>query len=73
MCTGNLLFHADQNLLCRREKAVKDLLARSAPKFDEWMTRGIVGSLKIPVAWIDEAKVPGFRSWIYDGDIQYFS
>ncbi|EDR08209.1 uncharacterized protein LACBIDRAFT_297625 [Laccaria bicolor S238N-H82] len=39
-----------------REKAIKALLARSAPKFDEWMTRGIVGSLKIPMAWVDEAK-----------------
>ncbi|GLB42170.1 putative nuclear protein 96 [Lyophyllum shimeji] len=39
-----------------REKAVKDLLARSAPKLDEWMTRGIVGSLKIPMAWVEEAK-----------------
>jgi len=62
MCTGNGLSHANQELLCRREKAIKDLLARSAPKLDEWMTRGIVGSLKIPVAWVNEAKVPGFLS-----------
>ncbi|KAF8069104.1 nuclear protein 96-domain-containing protein [Lyophyllum atratum] len=39
-----------------REKAIKDLLARSAAKLDEWMTRGIVGSLKIPIAWVQEAK-----------------
>ncbi|KAF9446476.1 hypothetical protein P691DRAFT_733167 [Macrolepiota fuliginosa MF-IS2] len=39
-----------------REKAIKDLLARTAPDLDEWMTRGIVGSLKIPMAWVDEAK-----------------
>lgn len=43
--------------ICRREKAVKDLLWRSAPQLDEWMTRGIVGSLKIPMAWVSEAKV----------------
>ncbi|KAF5379022.1 hypothetical protein D9615_006077 [Tricholomella constricta] len=39
-----------------REKAIKDLLARSGGKLDEWMTRGIVGSLKIPLAWVLEAK-----------------
>ncbi|KAJ3519162.1 hypothetical protein NMY22_g13327 [Coprinellus aureogranulatus] len=39
-----------------RKKAVKDLLARSAPKMDEWMTRGLVGSLKIPMTWVQEAK-----------------
>ncbi|TFK32347.1 nuclear protein 96-domain-containing protein [Crucibulum laeve] len=39
-----------------REKAIKDLLARSAPTLDTWMTRGLVGSLKIPMAWVDEAK-----------------
>ncbi|KAG5649895.1 hypothetical protein H0H81_001566, partial [Sphagnurus paluster] len=39
-----------------REKAIKDLLARSAAKLDEWMTRGIVGSLKIPLPWVLEAK-----------------
>lgn len=41
----------------RREKALKDLLNRSAPKLNEWITRGLVGSLKLPVAWVDEAKV----------------
>ncbi|KAF8155941.1 nuclear protein 96-domain-containing protein [Crassisporium funariophilum] len=39
-----------------REKAVKDLLARSGSKLDDWMTRGLVGSLKLPMIWIDEAK-----------------
>ncbi|KAJ6615151.1 nuclear protein 96-domain-containing protein [Mycena sp. CBHHK59/15] len=39
-----------------REKAIKDLLARSAAGLDEWMTRGVVGSLKIPMAWVQEAK-----------------
>lgn len=43
--------------LCRREKAIKDLLARSGPNLDEWMTRGLVGSLKLPMTWVDEAKV----------------
>ncbi|KAF9489229.1 hypothetical protein BDN71DRAFT_1401891 [Pleurotus eryngii] len=39
-----------------REKVVKDLLARSASKLDEWMIRGIIGSLKIPMTWVNEAK-----------------
>ncbi|KAH9478612.1 Nuclear pore complex protein Nup98-Nup96 [Psilocybe cubensis] len=39
-----------------REKAIKDLLARSAPKLDDWMTRALVGSLKLPMTWVDEAK-----------------
>ena len=41
----------------RREKAVKDLLARSAPLLDDWVMRGLAGSLKIPLAWVNEAKV----------------
>ncbi|KAG5642363.1 hypothetical protein DXG03_002960 [Asterophora parasitica] len=40
----------------QREKAIKDLLARSGGKLDEWMTRGVVGSLKIPLHWVLEAK-----------------
>lgn len=40
-----------------REKAIKDLLARSADKLDDWMVSGLVGSLKLPMTWIDEAKV----------------
>ncbi|ESK88082.1 nucleoporin nup189 [Moniliophthora roreri MCA 2997] len=39
-----------------RQKAIKDLLSRSADKLDEWMTRGLVGSLKIPMKWVQEAK-----------------
>ncbi|TFY79572.1 hypothetical protein EWM64_g4439 [Hericium alpestre] len=39
-----------------REKAIKDLLARSAPLLDDWVTRGLAGSLKIPLAWVNEAK-----------------
>ncbi|KAI0301599.1 nuclear protein 96-domain-containing protein [Multifurca ochricompacta] len=39
-----------------REKAIRDLLLRSAPKLDDWMTRGMAGSLKIPLLWINEAK-----------------
>ncbi|KAG6854537.1 hypothetical protein C0991_005449 [Blastosporella zonata] len=39
-----------------RKKAIKDLLARSAGRLDEWMTRGMEGSLKIPRAWILEAR-----------------
>ncbi|KAF9567185.1 hypothetical protein CPC08DRAFT_627248 [Agrocybe pediades] len=39
-----------------REKAIKDLLARSGAKLDDWMTRGLVGSLKLPTPWVDEAK-----------------
>ncbi|KAH9848377.1 nuclear protein 96-domain-containing protein [Lenzites betulinus] len=39
-----------------RVKVIKELLTRSASKLDDWMTRGLVGSLKIPMAWINEAK-----------------
>ncbi|KAK1217167.1 hypothetical protein PQX77_020175 [Marasmius sp. AFHP31] len=39
-----------------RQKAIKDLLTRSADKLDEWMVRGLVGSLKIPMHWVHEAK-----------------
>ncbi|KAK2467500.1 hypothetical protein APHAL10511_000355 [Amanita phalloides] len=39
-----------------REKAIKDVLTRSAPIIDEWATRGVVGSLKIPLGWVNEAK-----------------
>ncbi|KAF9055178.1 hypothetical protein BDZ89DRAFT_1055784 [Hymenopellis radicata] len=39
-----------------RLKAVKDLLARSAPLFDDWIIRGLVGSLKLPMAWVNEAQ-----------------
>ena len=43
--------------LHRREKAIRDLLLRSAPKLDDWTTRGMAGSLKIPLTWVSEAKV----------------
>ncbi|KAF9234244.1 nuclear protein 96-domain-containing protein [Melanogaster broomeanus] len=39
-----------------REKAIRDLLHRSADKLDEWMCSGILGSLKIPLAWVNDAK-----------------
>ncbi|KAI0350876.1 hypothetical protein OH77DRAFT_1498850 [Trametes cingulata] len=39
-----------------RVKVIKELLTRSASKLDDWVTRGLVGSLKIPVSWINEAK-----------------
>ncbi|KAL0069564.1 hypothetical protein AAF712_003222 [Marasmius tenuissimus] len=39
-----------------RQKAIRDLLTRSADKLDEWMVRGLVGSLKIPMNWVHEAK-----------------
>ncbi|EIW78425.1 hypothetical protein CONPUDRAFT_156410 [Coniophora puteana RWD-64-598 SS2] len=39
-----------------REKAIRDLLSRSADKLDDWTTQGLLGSLRIPKAWINEAK-----------------
>ncbi|KAH9941590.1 nuclear protein 96-domain-containing protein [Epithele typhae] len=39
-----------------RVKAIKELLTRCADKLDDWVTRGLVGSLKLPMAWINEAK-----------------
>ncbi|KDR80187.1 hypothetical protein GALMADRAFT_61996 [Galerina marginata CBS 339.88] len=39
-----------------REKALKDLLGRSGSKLDDWITRGLVGSLKLPMTWVDEAR-----------------
>ena len=41
----------------RRERVIKDLLARNAQRLDDWMTRGLVGSLKIPMTWVNSAKV----------------
>ncbi|KAI6148667.1 nuclear protein 96-domain-containing protein [Pisolithus tinctorius] len=49
-----------------REKAIKDLLCRSADKLDDWMTSGIIGSLKIPLTWVNEAKA---LYAVYKGDI----
>jgi hypothetical protein len=48
-----------------REKAIKDLLHRSADKLDEWMCSGILGSLKIPVAWVNEARVSIFHCLLF--------
>ncbi|KAF7294383.1 SNF2 family helicase [Mycena kentingensis (nom. inval.)] len=39
-----------------RAKVIKELLARNASRLDEWMTRGLVGSLRIPMSWVHEAK-----------------
>lgn len=39
-----------------RKRTIKETLSRNAPHLDEWMTRGLVGSLKIPMAWVNEAK-----------------
>jgi len=39
-----------------RKRTIKEILARNAPKIDDWMMRGLVGSLKIPMAWVNEAK-----------------
>ncbi|KAL6300386.1 nuclear protein 96-domain-containing protein [Sparassis latifolia] len=39
-----------------RARAVKALLGRCARKLDDWTTRGLVGSLKLPMAWVHEAK-----------------
>ncbi|KAJ7074900.1 nuclear protein 96-domain-containing protein [Mycena belliarum] len=39
-----------------REKAIKDVLARAAARMDDWTIRGLIGSLKIPIAWVYEAK-----------------
>ena len=41
----------------RREKAIKDLLARSGHKLDNWTALGLAGTLRLPMSWIDEAKV----------------
>jgi len=39
-----------------RRAAIKSLLNRCAPELSDWAIRGLVGSLKIPVAWVNEAK-----------------
>lgn len=40
-----------------RKVAIKNLLNRCAPELSDWTVRGLVGSLKIPLAWVNEAKV----------------
>jgi nuclear pore complex protein Nup98-Nup96 len=39
-----------------RKAAIKNLLNRCAPELGDWSVRGLVGSLKIPLAWVNEAK-----------------
>ena len=49
---------SDSKLIAQsRKAAVKNLLNRCAPELSDWTVRGLVGSLKIPLAWINEAKV----------------
>lgn len=43
--------------MLRREKAIKDLLARSAPLLDKRITGGLVERVDIPLSWVNEAKV----------------
>ena len=45
-----------------RKAAIKNLLNRCAPELTDWTVRGLVGSLKIPLAWVNEAKVCPGRS-----------
>jgi len=40
-----------------RKAAIKNLLNRCAPELSDWTVSGLVGSLKIPLAWVNEAKV----------------
>jgi len=49
-----VLLHIESSI--GREKAIKDLLARSAPLLDDWTIRGLAGSLKVPLSWVNEAK-----------------
>ena len=62
----NVLFDACvyRAVCCRRAKAVKELLTRCAARLDDWVTRGLVGSLKLPMAWINEAKVCRSMSFV---------
>ncbi|KAH8101186.1 nuclear protein 96-domain-containing protein [Cristinia sonorae] len=39
-----------------RRKVIKELLARSASKIDDYMLKGLCGSLRIPESWVNEAK-----------------
>ncbi|KZT04508.1 uncharacterized protein LAESUDRAFT_737928 [Laetiporus sulphureus 93-53] len=49
-----VLLHIESST--ERVKAIKELLNRCAGKLDQWMARGLEGSLKIPKAWVHEAK-----------------
>lgn len=50
----------------RRKHAIKQLLARSAPLLDDFTVVGLLGSLRIPTEWIDEAKA---TMALYHGDV----
>lgn len=56
----------------RREKAIKDLLARSGHKLDNWTALGLAGTLKLPMAWIDEAKVSYLLSTSFNHTLYLF-
>ncbi|KAL1707103.1 nuclear protein 96-domain-containing protein, partial [Schizophyllum commune] len=47
-----------------RERALRDLLMRSAPALDEWAQRGLLGSLHLPQAWVHEA----LATYAFDND-----
>ncbi|EJD03515.1 uncharacterized protein FOMMEDRAFT_83835 [Fomitiporia mediterranea MF3/22] len=49
-----------------RKRAIKELLAQSAPLLNEYTTQGLHGSLRIPMEWIDEAKA---THAFYSGDV----
>jgi len=49
-----VLLHIEGSL--GRKAAIKNLLNRCAPELSDWTVRGLVGSLKIPLAWVNEAK-----------------
>ncbi|KIY71544.1 hypothetical protein CYLTODRAFT_118007 [Cylindrobasidium torrendii FP15055 ss-10] len=38
------------------ERSIKELLARTAPFIDDWVKSGLLGSLKIPQAWVLESQ-----------------
>ena len=50
----------------RRKHAIKQLLAQSAPVLDDFKVVGLIGSLRIPTEWIDEAKA---TLSLYHGDV----
>ena len=53
----SLSCYADRQYRSSRKRTIQAMLARNAPKIDEWMTAGLVGSLRLPTSWVDEAKV----------------
>lgn len=52
----NLLSITDEQPFSR-EKAIRDMLVRNASKIDQYSIRGLAGSLRIPLPWINEAQV----------------